>query len=548
MYTSSGRPLCIIGNVVDDQGRESMKSILVQHGRIVAIQPGKVPFDLPNLILLELADDEVVFPGLINLHVHSEYNIFPLWKSPAVWSSRFQWRNNEQYFDDIKRFKEYIDTNWKHESYDFIQSVLYAPDSVNRPPLSSAALADAMREVLKLHGIVTELQAVAGGTTLVQQTIRLESNGKVPNFIIRDTTDPTELGIPDPKKVFSVVDFVKPGPDFDAPGAPERANDDTSGWPMMQLPSFDDFVTSVREGNSRYYACIAHLAEGRAGYLQKGRPDGFSRREFQEFQRVLTPLAEAGLLKNANLTLTHACGLDYSDKSTLDFLLDNRISVVWSPVSNLLLYRDTIPVKQLLDHGINVCLGSDWAPSGSKHVWDEFKFAWHFCDALNIAVSDTQLLAMMTQNPATALGSLRVGSIKTGYNADFFMLRKQTAQQPALAALHTQDDRAVRCTIVNGRIVYGDKNLFDTTLPVDYESIPASEGQIATQKAVSINSTLNFNLIKALSQVDILMYRYTNDIIRQPWLRRTKMLSSDDFVYQRQITQLKSILADLIKG
>ncbi|QHW01074.1 amidohydrolase family protein [Spirosoma endbachense] len=547
MFTSSGRPLCIIGNVVDGQGRESVKTILVQNGRITAVQPGKVPFDLPNLIRLELADNETVLPGLINLHVHSEYNVFPLWQSPAVWSNRFQWRNNEQYIKDIKNFKEYIEANWQQESFDFIQSVLQPPNTGNHPPLSAAAVAAAMKEVQKLHGIVTELQAVAGGTTLVQQTIKLENDGKIPNFIIRDTTDPGELGIPQTKRVFSVVDFVRPGPNFDAPGSPDLADDDTSSWPMMRHPSFDDFLSSVREGNNRYYACIAHIAEGRAGYLQRGNPDGFSRREFTEFRRALADPAYTAFLKTANLTLTHACGLDYSDNETLDFLRENHISVVWSPVSNLILYRDTIPVKTLLNHGINVCLGSDWAPSGSKHVWDEFKFARHFCDMLALSVSDAQLLAMMTQNPATALGSLKVGSIQAGYNADFFILRKQTPEQPALAALHTQDDRSVRCTIVNGRIVYGDKDLIDNSLSVDYQRIPASEGQVASQKVVSINSSLNFDLIKAISQTDLLMSHYTNKVVNQPWLQRTRLLSADDFVYQRRINQLKADLTDLIR-
>ncbi|WP_338873330.1 amidohydrolase family protein [Spirosoma sp. SC4-14] len=547
MFTSSGRPLCIIGNVVDAQGQESLKSILVRNGRIVEIQNGKGPFDLPDLILLELADEEVVFPGLINLHVHSEYNVFPIWRSPAVWSNRFQWRNNDQYIRDIKNFKEYIDAGWKQESFEFIESVLRAPAADNWPPLTKAERATAMREVLKLHGIVTELQAVAGGTTLVQQTIRLEDDGKLPNFIIRDTTDPGELGIPQTQKVFSVVDFVRPAPNFDVPSAPAQANADTSNWPMMHHPGLADFLNSVQEGNSRYYACIAHIAEGRSGYLQQGNPDGFSRREFKEFRRALSQLSNARFIKTANLTLTHACGLDYSDQDTLDFLRDNHISVVWSPVSNLILYRDTIPVKTLLDHGINVCLGSDWAPSGSKHVWDEFKFARHFCDALSLSIPDADLLAMMTQNPANALGSLKTGAIRPGYNADFFILQKQSAKQPALTALHTQDDRSVRCTIVNGRIVYGDNELFDRTLSVDYQRIPPSEGQVATQKVVSINSNLHFDLIKALSQVDLLMHRYTNTIVNQPWLQRTRMLSADDFVYQHYIKQLKTDFAELIR-
>ncbi|WP_080055119.1 amidohydrolase family protein [Spirosoma aerolatum] len=548
MIASSGRPLCLIGNVVDSQGHESLQTILVQGGRITAIQPGKVPFSLPDLIVLELADHEVLFPGLINLHVHSEYNIFPLWQSPAVWSNRFQWRNNEQYLRDIKSFKEYVEANWVTDYLDFTRPFIQTLKEKKSTILTPVMLASAISEVQKMHGVITELQAVAGGTTLAQQTIKLETNASLPNFIIRNTGAAAELGLPITKKVFSVVDFVRPGPNFDPPGSPIRAQENTSAWPMMRHTSFNDFLTSVQQGNNRYYASIAHIAEGRAGYLQPGKPDGFSRREFSAFRQALASLSNKDALKTAHLTLTHACGLDYSDPSTIAFLRDNYISIVWSPVSNLILYRDTIPVKTLLDQGINVCLGSDWAPSGSKHVWDELKFARHFCDAVGLAVTDTQLLAMVTQNPALALGSIPAGRIQTGYNADFFILQKQTPQQPALSALLTQDDRSVRCTIVNGRVLYGDQDLFTNTLSVDYQRIPTEEGNAAAQKVVSINSSLNFDLSRSLKQVDALMYRYASAYLHSPNLHRTRLLSADDYLYQTRINMVKMHLAELIQN
>ncbi|SFD36073.1 Cytosine/adenosine deaminase [Spirosoma endophyticum] len=536
-----------MGNVVDAQGRESVKTILVQNGKITNVHNGKVPLSLPDLILLELADNEVVFPGLINLHVHSEYNIFPLWQSPAVWSNRYQWRNNDQYTQEIKNFKEYIESKWIQDYLGFTKPIVQSYITEKDDHLTATSIAIAVSEVQKLHGVITELQAVAGGTTLVQQTIKLENNASLPSFIVRNTGDPAELGLPFTKKVFSVVDFVRPGPDFDAPGSPIHARDDTSAWPMMRHPSFTDFLTSLQEGNSRYYASIAHLAEGRAGYLQRGKPDGFSRREFTEFRKALSQLPNPEALKTAHLTLTHACGLDYSDPDTLDFLRDNHISIVWSPVSNLILYRDTIPVKALLDHGINVCLGSDWAPSGSKHVWDELKFARYFCDAVSLDVSSAQLLAMITQNPAAALGQIKAGAIQTGYNADFFILRKQSPDQSALTALQTQYDSAVRCTIVNGRVIYGDEDLFVNTLAVDYQRIPLEEGQAAAKKVVSINSSLNFDLAKGLAQVDALMLRYATETLRLPNLRRTRLLSADDHLYQVRIKLVKSYLAELLK-
>jgi 5-methylthioadenosine/S-adenosylhomocysteine deaminase len=41
-------------------------------------------------------------------------------------------------------------------------------------------------------------------------------------------------------------------------------------------------------------------------------------------------------------------------------------TVVWSPFSNLWLYRATTDVVAARDEGMRVCLGSDWPPSGSR--------------------------------------------------------------------------------------------------------------------------------------------------------------------------------------
>src|SRR5918996_1251160 len=43
-------------------------------------------------------------------------------------------------------------------------------------------------------------------------------------------------------------------------------------------------------------------------------------------------------------------------------------AVVWSPFSNLWLYGTTTQVPAARDQGVSVCLGSDWGPSGTKHV------------------------------------------------------------------------------------------------------------------------------------------------------------------------------------
>jgi 5-methylthioadenosine/S-adenosylhomocysteine deaminase len=49
--------------------------------------------------------------------------------------------------------------------------------------------------------------------------------------------------------------------------------------------------------------------------------------------------------------------------------------VIWSPFSNLWLYRETTRADEATDAGLQVCLGADWSPSGSKNLLGEPKVA-----------------------------------------------------------------------------------------------------------------------------------------------------------------------------
>ena len=50
--------------------------------------------------------------------------------------------------------------------------------------------------------------------------------------------------------------------------------------------------------------------------------------------------------------------------------------MVWSPLSNLLLYGATARVDAAKRAGVRIGLGSDWSPSGSKNLLGELKVAW----------------------------------------------------------------------------------------------------------------------------------------------------------------------------
>ena len=50
-------------------------------------------------------------------------------------------------------------------------------------------------------------------------------------------------------------------------------------------------------------------------------------------------------------------------------------AMVWSPLSNLLLYGATADIRAAVNAGVRIGIGSDWSPSGSKNLLGELKVA-----------------------------------------------------------------------------------------------------------------------------------------------------------------------------
>ena len=146
-------------------------------------------------------------------------------------------------------------------------------------------------------------------------------------------------------------------------------------------------------------------------------------------------------------------------------------SIVWSPFSNLWLYGATTDVAAAHARGLRVCLGSDWAPSGTKSLLGELKVAHlHNREALGGLFSDAQLCRMVTCNPADALGwEERLGRLRTGLCGDFVVLdrRERDVYRNLVLAL----ERDVRLVAINGYPMYGTAELMAAGAAVAPEPI-----------------------------------------------------------------------------
>jgi len=98
-------------------------------------------------------------------------------------------------------------------------------------------------------------------------------------------------------------------------------------------------------------------------------------------------------------------------------------AIVWSPLSNYLLYGETTNVKAARDAEVPIALGSDWAPSGTKNLLGEVKVAAIVSEELGDLFSARELCEMMTITPARILGwDAALGSIEAGKLADLIVV------------------------------------------------------------------------------------------------------------------------------
>lgn len=134
--------------------------------------------------------------------------------------------------------------------------------------------------------------------------------------------------------------------------------------------------------------------------------------------------------------------------------------MVWSPLSNLLLYGETADVAAAKAAGVPIVLGSDWSPSGSKNLLGELKIAGIVSQHLGGLFTAQDLVRMVTSTPARMLGWHRhVGSLEVGKKADLVIIEGTMADP--YAQLVTAREDQVLAVVIDGRPRHGRMGLLD---------------------------------------------------------------------------------------
>lgn len=186
-------------------------------------------------------------------------------------------------------------------------------------------------------------------------------------------------------------------------------------------------------------AFLVHLAEG---------IDDASRAEFEQLRGL-------GLLKPQTVGI-HSTALTDAQLQEMGKI---GMKIVWSPLSNIMLYGKTTNIPAAVKAGVKVALAPDWAPSGSQNLLGELKIA----DRVNKEqwgrfLTDKQLWEMATQNPADIVGlGDKIGRIAPGYYADLVFI-KGPKSRPYRTIIEAKPD-AVLLTLISGKPIYGTTDL-----------------------------------------------------------------------------------------
>jgi 5-methylthioadenosine/S-adenosylhomocysteine deaminase len=480
------RPLLLRGKIVQPDGTGLDRYVLVKDGIIKSVSRGR-PSLTHDAVLVELGNNDWIYPGLIDLHTHTDYNVLPLWQTDKTpFANRFAWRSDADYKTVVSGGHDLV----------FVKD-------------HRTAVA-----------VFAELQAIAGGTTTIQESQSLESNGTTDDnpLLCRGTGNSNDLRIA-PAEILSVVDFFRPNEACD------------TAEPQSKL---DKYIQM--RGAAKLKATLAHLAEGRSGFGNERGVDPYSRLEFETLMRH-PAFEDAEVVRSSPLALIHCSGIDVHNPAHINFLRERDISIIWSPVSNLLLYGDTLDVEALIAQGINVAIGSDWSPSGSKHLWEEAKFVRFYFEAIGSLVSDEQVFQMVTTNAARCLGLKRIGRIEADCFADFFILRSPLESDNALEVFFKTTDRDVRAVIIGGRPVYGARE-FLKKFPLELQPLPRIEGATVRNKVVHLPPALNVNVDRDFGVIEQLL---KDSPLK---LKRNNLLVSSDTPYRERINLLRQFVVD----
>jgi guanine deaminase len=254
--------------------------------------------------------------------------------------------------------------------------------------------------------------------------------------------------------------------------------------PTIPLHCTDEFMTGCRDLAREFGVGIhMHVAESKVQAVSS----------LTRYGRTLVGHVDALGLLGPEFTAAHAIWLDDDDVARL---ADRGASVAHNPGSNMRLGAGVARVRRMLEHGVNVGVGTDGANcSDNLNVFEAMRLASLVSrvqghdPGRGLATDD--VLRMGTAGGARALGfGDAIGRIAPGAKADLVFLDLASLNyvplhDPVNQVAHAEDGTGVDSVMVGGRLVVDRRRL--TTLDTSRLAARAAE---AVERLRSANAPL----------------------------------------------------------
>ena len=181
-----------------------------------------------------------------------------------------------------------------------------------------------------------------------------------------------------------------------------------------------------------------------------------------------TPVQYLNDLGLFNYHTLAAHGVHLSDND-IQILADNNVHISHNPASNMKLGSGIIRLKDLLEAGVNVSLGTDGVASNNGlDLIHDARLASYLQKAVNndpTVIPLTNILEIVTKNGAKALGIAGIGEIAEGKKADIILINtnNKPAYTPDYNSLsnifYAGSGRDVETVIIDGKLIMENREL-----------------------------------------------------------------------------------------
>ena len=168
-------------------------------------------------------------------------------------------------------------------------------------------------------------------------------------------------------------------------------------------------------------------------------------------------------------------------KSDMEILKAKNVSVVTNPASNMKLGNGFAPVPEMLDMGINVCIGTDGAASNNSlnlfHEMSLLALIHKGVKRTPQCISAKDNIRIATINGAKALGlEKEIGSLEVGKKADIAILNLNspslTPRNNLIAGLsYSANGSEVETVIIDGKITMENRKILTMDEDLVYKKI-----------------------------------------------------------------------------